>query len=176
MKRFPLALLAAAGVTLAGAAHADYRVTMHSIDSKGPGDALGDVVITAGPTGGVVFTPALKGLPAGEHGFHVHANPSCNAKEKDGKLEPGEAAGPHLDPHKAGVHAGPSGGGHLGDLPALVVDGTGLATQPVTAPRLKLADLKGHALMIHAGGDNNADQPQPNGGGGARIACGVIGK
>jgi superoxide dismutase, Cu-Zn family len=30
--------------------------------------------------------------------------------------------------------------------------------------------------MIHAGGDNYADQPQPLGGGGARIACGVIGK
>ena len=28
--------------------------------------------------------------------------------------------------------------------------------------------------MIHAGGDNYSDQPKPNGGGGARIACGVI--
>jgi Cu-Zn family superoxide dismutase len=28
--------------------------------------------------------------------------------------------------------------------------------------------------MIHAGGDNYADQPAPLGGGGARIACGVI--
>ena len=28
--------------------------------------------------------------------------------------------------------------------------------------------------MIHAGGDNYSDQPQPLGGGGARIACGVI--
>ncbi|WP_324128836.1 superoxide dismutase family protein, partial [Acinetobacter baumannii] len=28
--------------------------------------------------------------------------------------------------------------------------------------------------MIHAGGDNYSDSPQPLGGGGARIACGVI--
>jgi Cu-Zn family superoxide dismutase len=28
--------------------------------------------------------------------------------------------------------------------------------------------------MIHAGGDNYADQPKPLGGGGERIACGVI--
>jgi len=28
--------------------------------------------------------------------------------------------------------------------------------------------------MIHAGGDNYADQPAPLGGGGARVACGVI--
>jgi Cu-Zn family superoxide dismutase len=29
--------------------------------------------------------------------------------------------------------------------------------------------------MIHAGGDNHADHPAPLGGGGARMACGVIG-
>ena len=47
-------------------------------------------------------------------------------------------------------------------------------TSPVLAPRLKMADLKGRALMIHAGGDNYADQPAPLGGGGVRWACGVI--
>lgn len=41
------------------------------------------------------------------------------------------------------------------------------------ATRLRLADLAGRALMIHAGGDNFSDQPEKNGGGGARIACGV---
>ena len=41
-------------------------------------------------------------------------------------------------------------------------------------PRLKLADIHGKALMIHAGGDNYADEPKPLGGGGARIACGVV--
>lgn len=48
------------------------------------------------------------------------------------------------------------------------------ATQPVLAPRLKLSDLSGRALMIHAGGDNHSDQPAMLGGGGARIICGVI--
>jgi Cu-Zn family superoxide dismutase len=28
--------------------------------------------------------------------------------------------------------------------------------------------------MIHEGGDNYSDEPAPLGGGGARIACGVI--
>jgi Cu-Zn family superoxide dismutase len=28
--------------------------------------------------------------------------------------------------------------------------------------------------MIHAGGDNHADHPAPLGGGGMRIACGVV--
>jgi Cu-Zn family superoxide dismutase len=54
----------------------------------------------------------------------------------------------------------------------VAADGT--ATQPVLAPRLKLADVQGHALMVHAGGDNHSDHPAPLGGGGARVACGVI--
>ena len=42
------------------------------------------------------------------------------------------------------------------------------------APRLKLADVQGLAIMVHAGGDNYSDDPKPLGGGGDRIACGVI--
>lgn len=41
----------------------------------------------------------------------------------------------------------------------------GSATQPVLTPRLKMTDLKGRSLMIHAGGDNHADYPTPLGGG-----------
>ena len=42
------------------------------------------------------------------------------------------------------------------------------------APNLAVKDLKGRSVIIHAGGDNYSDQPAPLGGGGARIACGVI--
>ena len=43
------------------------------------------------------------------------------------------------------------------------------------APRIKDASqLKGRALVLHAGGDNYEDTPAPNGGGGDRIACGII--
>jgi len=48
------------------------------------------------------------------------------------------------------------------------------ATQPVLALRLKLSGVSGHALMLHAGGDNHSDHPAPLGGGGAQIACGVM--
>jgi len=85
------------------------------------------------------------------------------------------AAGGHFDPTASKHHAGPSGDGHLGDLPPLVVADNGGAGTAVVAPRLmKLSGVKGKALMIHAGGDNFADQPKPLGGGGERIACGVI--
>jgi len=87
----------------------------------------------------------------------------------------GMAAGGHFDPANTKKHLGPDAmGGHKGDLPVLKVAADGTATGLLLAPHLKLADLAGHALMIHAGGDNYADQPKPLGGGGARIACGVI--
>jgi Cu-Zn family superoxide dismutase len=54
------------------------------------------------------------------------------------------------------------------------VGADGVANQPVLGPRLKLGDLKGRSLMVHAGGDNHADHPAPLGGGGARIVCGVV--
>ena len=63
----------------------------------------------------------------------------------------------------------------MGDLPLLTAEPDGTATQTLTAPRIKdISVLKGHALMIHQGGDNYADTPSPLGGGGGRFACGVV--
>jgi Cu-Zn family superoxide dismutase len=169
-------LSAALAFTAAGLAQADlsYTVKMHMIDEKGPGKALGDVVVTPGQLGkGVNFTPSLRGLPPGDHGFHVHQNPTCGAAMKDGKMEPGEAAGPHYDPSGAGKHAGPAGAGHKGDLPVLKVAANGAAVAAVASSTLTWQELKGRSLMIHAGGDTYGEPPA-NGGGGARIACGVI--
>src|SRR5689334_20798873 len=42
------------------------------------------------------------------------------------------------------------------------------------APRLELADLNRHALLVHAGGDNYADQWPPLCGRNPRGGCGVI--
>ncbi|MCF8053532.1 MAG: superoxide dismutase family protein [Desulfobacterales bacterium] len=104
----------------------------------------------------------------------VHENPDCGPLEKDGKRVPGLAAGGHFDPQNTGRHEGPYGDGHLGDLPPLYADEHGRATLPVLAPRIKVKDIKGRSLMIHAGGDNYSDHPAKLGGGGARIACGVV--
>jgi Cu-Zn family superoxide dismutase len=150
------------------------QAPMTLVTASGTGKMIGSVTIAESPNG-LVFTPALTDLPPGPHGYHVHETGSCGANEKDGKKVAAGAAGGHYDPSGAKQHLGPTGSGHLGDLPPLVVGGDGRATVPVTAPRLtKLADVKGKALMIHAGGDNYADKPAPLGGGGARIACGVI--
>lgn len=155
------------------AAFADIVVPLHVVDEKGLGASVGQVTISESKYG-LVFTPALQGLPAGTHGFHIHQNPSCEPKEKDGKMMAAGAAGGHYDPANSNKHDAPWGDGHLGDLPALYVNANGSANQPVLAPRLKLSDISGHALMVHVGGDNHSDHPATLGGGGARFACGVI--
>jgi Cu-Zn family superoxide dismutase len=157
-------------------AGAQQRVEMNLIDTKGVGASIGTVEIAPAANGGVTLTPKLKGLAPGTHGFHVHEFANCAAKEKDGKMSAGEMAGDHYDPQKTHVHQGATGNGHLGDLPPLAVDAQGNATQAVTAPRLAMKDLRRKSLVIHEGGDNQSDKPKPNGGGGTRIACGVIGE
>lgn len=172
MKRF--ALLTACILASAPVLAAELSVTMTLVDAKGPGAPLGSVRIVETPYG-LAFYPSLKGLQPGLHGFHVHENASCASVERDGAAVPALAAGGHLDPQGTKRHGEPWGDGHLGDLPALAVAGDGSASNPVLAPRLKLADIRSRSLMIHVGGDNHADHPAPLGGGGARIACGVIG-
>jgi Cu-Zn family superoxide dismutase len=169
--------LTVATLSLCGAAQADITVQMNSVDEQGIGKSVGQVVIGETPYG-IVFSPSLTGLQPGLqqglHGFHVHENPACGPKEKDGKSVPALAAGGHYDPSASKRHGLPWGDGHLGDLPALFVDAMGNANNPVLAPRLKISDVKGRSLMIHAGGDNHADHPAPFGGGGARVVCGLI--
>ncbi|WP_395769820.1 superoxide dismutase family protein [Arenimonas sp.] len=138
MKFYLLAFL----LTTSVLANANERmVSMDLVDATGKAAWVGEVRITETPYG-LVFTPQMRALPPGLHGFHVHENPSCAPKDKDGK-----------------------------PVAALA---EGSATQPVLAPRLKLSELPGRSLMLHAGGDNHADHPATLGGGGARIACGVI--
>ncbi|MFV0481769.1 MAG: superoxide dismutase [Cu-Zn] SodC [Campylobacteraceae bacterium] len=155
---------------------AEATVDMYIATDKGNGDKIGQVVISESDFG-LVFTPNLKGVKTGVHGFHVHANGDCGpSTAADGKITPAGAAGGHVDPTKTKAHTGPDETtGHLGDLPAVYADANGDVTYPVLAPKIKkLDEIKGKALMLHVGGDNHDDHPAPLGGGGARMACGII--
>jgi Cu-Zn family superoxide dismutase len=166
-------IVAALALATATSAYA-LDVSMQSVAADGKTAPIGSISLTQTQYG-VVLTPALHDLPPGTHGFHLHEKASCDPGKKDGKTAAAIGAGGHFDPAHTGHHEGPYAAGHLGDLPALFVNADGTASQPLLAPRLKLSDFPGHALVIHAGGDNNADQPAALGGGGARIACGTIG-
>ena len=153
---------------------AETTVALNVVDAKGTGVSVGTVRIVE-TRYGLVFYPMLTGLPPGLHGFHVHENPSCAPGVRDGVNVAALGAGGHLDPQATKRHGEPWGDGHLGDLPGLYVASDGSASNPVLAPRLKLADVVHRSLMVHAGSDNHSDHPAPLGGGGPRLACGVIG-
>ncbi len=176
MRRKTTCMIATALCVVAAAASAQQHrttVQLNLINEKGMAAAIGAVVFEDTPKG-LAIEPNLSGLPPGKHGFHVHEKPNCAAAEKDGKMVPGLAAGDHYDPTDSKAHRGPEHDGHRGDLPVLVVEKDGVSTGKLLAPHLKVADLRGRSLVIHAGGDNYADTPKPLGGGGDRIACGVF--
>jgi superoxide dismutase, Cu-Zn family len=166
---------AAAGIGLAvPAVAAEATATMRAVSAEGIGEEIGAIQLADG-AGGLTIETDLSDLPPGAHGFHLHTEGSCEpAHDEQGQMTAAQAAAGHYDPDNTGRHAGPEGDGHKGDLPVLEVAADGTAQVTLTAPRLAVADASGRALMIHAGGDNYSDEPEPLGGGGDRIACGVI--
>jgi superoxide dismutase, Cu-Zn family len=175
MRKILLSL--ACAVLGACATHPDNSVHVAMALTTAPGAAasIGEVLI-AREGDGVALRLRLHGLPPGPHGFHLHTTASCEAATAaNGAVAPGGAAGGHFDPSASGRHMGPMGQGHLGDLPVLVVGSDGAANQTLHVTRLHSPDeFRGHAFVIHGGGDNYNDLPAPLGGGGARLACGVI--
>jgi Cu-Zn family superoxide dismutase len=176
-------LAIASALLFSGTAMASETVTVpvHLIDAKGIGKAVGTIGLSDTQNGYLRLNLDLTNeLPPGGHGFHIHENGDCGPATKDGAPVAGLAAGGHFDPDKTGKHEGPSGHGHKGDLPILFVeideDGATATSHSLIAPRLKLADVRGLSIMIHEFSDSYADTPKPLGGGGARIACGVIPK
>jgi len=137
----------------------------------GAGTAVGSATFTA-VTGGVEVKVKVAGLPAGPHGFHVHAVGACDGPDF-------KTAGGHFNPtgKKHGL-ASPEGH-HGGDLPNLVVgaDGRGEATATLAGVTLgegegSLFHQGGTAVVLHAGEDDGKTDPAGNSG--ARVACGVI--
>ncbi|HWT97563.1 MAG TPA: superoxide dismutase family protein [Terriglobales bacterium] len=149
-------------------------VKLNAISASGVGDPVGTVTISDSADG-MKLAFNLRNMPQGDHGAHIHENPNCGPGEKDGQMMAGLAAGDHYDPEHTGHHMGPNGMGHLGDLEVVSIDPSGMDTEITTAKRLHVSDIRGRALVIHSNADNFTDTP-PNGGGGARIACGVIPK
>lgn len=152
-------------------AHSDVYLTTTS----GLGQKIGEISFSDTPSGMLVDVD-LKDLPSGEHGFHIHENPDCGAMaDATGNMKPALKAGGHYDPDKTGHHLGPNNpDGHRGDLPVLTVSSDGTVKTSFTVQNLKVKEIKNRSIMIHAGGDNYSDEPVALGGGGARIACGVI--
>ena len=121
---------------------------------------------------GVLVRLTLKGVPAGEHAFHIHQTGKCEP--------PFTTAGGHFNPasKKHGIMA--ADGPHAGDMPNLHIPADGnlaieVVNAAVTLDKDKPNSLykpEGTALIIHAGKDDY--KTDPTGDAGGRIACGVV--
>lgn len=116
--------------------------------------------------GYVAVKGKVRNLKPGEHGFHVHMYGDVTGKD-------GMAAGGHYNPsgHK---HGGPSSSEHHeGDLGNIKADDDGVAEVDTKAEGVKLSDIVGRSIVVHADPDDLMSQPAGNAG--PRIAVGVIG-
>ena len=136
------------------------------------GKDVGTAELTQVPDG-VLIKLALKGAPAGDHAFHIHAVGKCEP--------PFESAGPHFNPtnDKHGLLAGR---GHAGDMPNLHIPKNGELEVEVINAAITLDKGKpnsvfhpgGTSVVLHAGKDDYKTDPAGNAG--DRVACGVIGE
>jgi Cu-Zn family superoxide dismutase len=143
------------------------KTTLKAADGK----EVGGATLTETPAGALIAL-SVKGLPAGEHAFHIHAAGKCEP--------PFTSAGGHFNPaqKKHGMMA--PDGPHAGDMPNLhIPTGGALALEVLnTAVTLQkgkpnsLLGPEGTALIIHAAKDDY--KTDPTGEAGGRIACGVV--
>lgn len=118
----------------------------------------------------VLIDGTIDGLTPGPHGLHVHEFGDFT----DGCL----STGGHFNP--AGVaHGGPGDAvRHAGDLGNVVADAAGRAAFLLHDDVLKVWDVIGRALVVHADADDLGKTGHPQsavtGNAGARVACGLI--
>ncbi|MFQ5621265.1 MAG: superoxide dismutase family protein [Candidatus Nanoarchaeia archaeon] len=116
--------------------------------------------------GGVKVIADLKGLPPGNHGFHIHEKGDCG--------NGGKAAGGHFNPDGVEHGAPTAMVRHVGDLGNVEALPDGSAKYDRIDDVIKFVgphSLVGKAVVIHEKPD---DFGQPTGNAGSRIACGVI--
>ena len=155
----------------AGAAKKDKGVVVAL--KTGTGQDAGTATFSAGKGGGVKLVLDLKNVPAGEHGVHIHQNPTCEGPDF-------KTAGGHFNPDgKQHGFENPMGP-HAGDLPKNVVvsiDGTKttLMLKGVSMGTGAANDIlagSGKSIIVHEKADDM--KTDPSGNSGNRIACGVI--
>lgn len=122
---------------------------------------------------GVLIEAEIRGIPPGEHAFHIHQKGACDRATNF------NSAGAHfaLTGEKHGYLA--EDGPHAGDMPNQFVGQDGVLRLHVFNPNVTLGNGEGSlfgpdgtSIVIHAKADDY--QSQPAGNAGDRVACAVI--
>ncbi|EFR6822955.1 hypothetical protein HYF16_004773, partial [Salmonella enterica] len=74
MKYTILSLVAGMLISCSAMAEDSLTVKMNDALPTGTGENIGEITVSETPYG-LLFTPDIKGLLPGIHGFHVHTNP-----------------------------------------------------------------------------------------------------
>ncbi|MYL21142.1 superoxide dismutase family protein [Halobacillus litoralis] len=134
-------------------------------------DKIGTAVLTEQPEG-VQVKLKVEGLEPGMHGIAVHEFPKCEAPEF-------KTAGNHFNPTSKEHGLMNPKGAHVGDMPNVEADPSGMIDVEVMLPQAKLKEnqksllrQEGTSLIIQSGPDDGMTQPA--GDAGERVACGVI--
>lgn len=122
---------------------------------------------------GVRMIVEVVGIPAGNHGIHIHEVGLCERPEFT-------SAGGHFNPNIRQHGFKNKSGPHAGDIPNLKVEDESLAGRleyvltdvNLGSNKSSLLKDKGTSIVIHASYDDELTNPSGNSG--ARIACGVI--
>jgi Cu-Zn family superoxide dismutase len=156
-------------LTLALAASAHAAMGVAKISGTGAGSAISGTVKFEDTKAGLKVTAELSGVPAGDHGFHIHENGLCD--------DAGKAAGSHYNPEKT-AHGNIMKDGHKkaheGDMGNITASVDGSAVLSVVIPTASLNGknpVAGRAVILHEKAD---DFGQPVGNAGGRIGCGAI--
>jgi superoxide dismutase, Cu-Zn family len=156
--------------TMPGSAQTPQKATATFINTQG--EQIGTANLLQASQG-VLIEAEVRGLPPGEHAFHIHQKGVCDAAAKF------ESAGGHftLPGEKHGFLA--EDGPHAGDMPNQFVGQDGMLRIHVLDPNVTLEigegslfGADGTSIVIHAKPDDYSSQPAGNAG--DRIACAVI--
>lgn len=143
------------------------EVELHNIS----GDMVGTATFTEHPDG-VNIKLKVEGVTSGFHGIHVHEFPKCEQPNF-------QSAGNHLNPDGKDHGLMHPKGAHLGDLPNVEANSSGLIEEELLLAGATLLDGKesilqngGTSLIITEKRDDGMSQPA--GDSGARIICGIL--
>lgn len=164
-----LALVGCASAPRIPLLHSEKKPVLAVLEPVAGSGVSGTLEVSAVPDG-VRILGRLSGLTPGSiHALHIHENGDCSA--------PNNSPGGHFNP-RGTDHGDPAGlVHHLGDISNQGADAQGNIAVDVTVHQATLAsklsdDVLGRSLVLRAGPDDYTTQP--DGGGGAAIACGVI--